>query len=78
MKDNNIRRVYYSTVDGTITFQKVADMIPEHLSYGTLRSMENMTHKNRLLIFGIIIHKFDKKTKTIIYDTREQPIIDNG
>lgn len=72
MKDYRIKKVYYSVNGGTIETQKVADMVPEHISHGTIQSMEQMTQLNQFIIFGMIIKKTDinRETKTLIFNDK--------
>ena len=68
MKENGINKVYYSTENGDIECMKVNEMEPEHLSYGTITSMKQMTKRNQYLIFGFTldISKIDFKNKLIL------------
>jgi hypothetical protein len=70
MKRIGIHKVYYSTESGDIECTKVSDMVPEHISYGAILSMREMTKLNQYLIFGITIDitKIDLKNKKIIFD----------
>ena len=52
MKNNGIRRVYYSLDDGTIQYEKLSEIIQHHISHGTSKSICNMTKKNIYIIFG--------------------------
>jgi hypothetical protein len=71
MKEYGIRKVYYSTEDGKIETMKVNDMIPEHISHGTIISMRMMTPLNQYLVFGMTINmnNINRQDKKIIYDT---------
>ena len=68
MKENNINKVYYSNNDGGISCFKVNDLIPDHISYGTIESMKQMTKINQFMIFGFTIDRemIDVKHKKII------------
>lgn len=68
MKQYGIKKVFYSTASGEIVSQKVADMIPEHISYGATRALENMSGLNQYLIFGITIKPSNIKARTLVYD----------
>lgn len=63
MKENGIKKVYYSNSEGEIECQKVDSMIESHISYGTARTIQLMTPRNRYLIFGktIDINKIMKR-----------------
>ena len=70
MKKSGIHKVYYSTENGDIECAKVSDMIPEHISYGAILSMREMSKLNQYLIFGITIDisNINLKKKKLIFD----------
>ena len=68
MKDYGIRKVYYSNADSTITEQKVADMIPEHVSFATTKAIEHMSRRNIYLIFGMNIDIITIQKQRIVHD----------
>jgi hypothetical protein len=71
MKENNINKVYFSTNDGTIECMKVNDIVPDHISYGAIASMNTMSNLNQYLIFGFTLNIFniDRKNKRIIKES---------
>ncbi len=68
MKDYGINKIYYSTASGEIESQKVGEMIPEHVSYGIMKSIEIMSDLNQYIVFGMVLLRLTIKSKTIVYD----------
>ncbi len=67
MKNFNINKVYYSTQEGNIECIKINKMTPEHISLGTIFSIEDMSNRNKYLILGfnINLYKINRKTRNI-------------
>ena len=68
MKEFGINKVYYSNENGQIESIKVSEMVPEHISHGTILTMKKMTKQNQYLIFGMAIDfdNINRKDKTLI------------